>query len=39
MSLDFHPKWWRRMAKLYLLWRDLPDNEAERLVEALPEIE
>ncbi len=39
MTLDMHPKWWRRMAKLFLLWVNLPEDEAERLIDVLPAVE
>ena len=37
MTIDFHPEWWRRMVKLYLLWMDLPEDKADRLINALSE--
>ena len=39
MTLDNHPKRWRQMAKLFVLWLDLSENEAGRLIDALPEVE
>ena len=39
MTLDMYPRWWRRMVKLFFLWLDLSENEAERLIDALPSAE
>ena len=35
MTLDMHPKGWRRIAKLFSLWLELPEEESERLIDAL----
>lgn len=35
MTLDRYPKSWRRMVKLFLLYCELPDNQAEQLIESL----
>ena len=39
MTLDKHPKEWRRLAKLFLVWLDLPEEQADTLIDALPESE
>ena len=39
MTLDMHPKGWRRMAKLFLLWLALPEDQAEHLIDVLPQSE
>ena len=37
MTLDMHPEWWRRMVKLYRLWLNLSENDADRLIAVLSE--
>ena len=39
MTLDMHPKEWRRIAKLLLLWLALPEDKAEHLIDVLPQSE
>jgi len=39
MTLDKHPKRWRQMAKLFLLWLQLPDEQANHLIDVLPKSE
>ena len=39
MTQDRYPRWWRQMVKPYLLWRDLPEDEAGRFFGALSPVE
>ncbi|MDI6815033.1 MAG: hypothetical protein QMC90_02975 [Dehalococcoidales bacterium] len=39
MTLDMHPRWWRRMVKLFFLGLNLSEDKAEHLIDALPAVE
>ena len=39
MTLDMHPSRWRQIVKLFCLWLELPEDQAEHLIDLLPQSE